>query len=86
MDFDHNKEWRRYAALFLHEAKEENLSQENIDACLSYAKPLLLRGLPVIYDGWHLAELCGYTLSYISGVCNRRSRYYRSFQVKKRSW
>lgn len=78
-------QWRRYAATFISAAKNAGLSQEDVDACLSYAKPICTRGFPVIYDALHFSMLVGYELHYLYGVTNAPHSYYRVYQIKKKS-
>ncbi|WP_262273409.1 retron St85 family RNA-directed DNA polymerase [Microvirga yunnanensis] len=77
--------WRQYAATFVSEAQQHRLSEEEIDACLQYAKPLMLSGLPVIYDVEHLSELVGYSIFYVMGAITRTANYYRHYSIPKRS-
>ncbi|AWN35423.1 reverse transcriptase family protein [Methylobacterium radiodurans] len=82
---NYETEWRRYAAAFLSAAKAKKLSQDDIDACLQYAKPLTLGGFPVIYDTDHFCGLVGYTPHYVLGAIKSTDRYYRQFSIKKKS-
>lgn len=79
------KQWRRYAALFLIEAEDSRLPKVLVDACLGYAKKLLLQGLPVIFDSYDLARQTGYLVEYITGAVAKPERYYRRFVIAKRS-
>jgi RNA-directed DNA polymerase len=77
--------WRRYAATFLTEAHSHGYEKPYIDACLSYAKKLILQGIPPIYDVEHLSLLSGYSLKYIYGVTNSSSNFYRKFKILKKN-
>lgn len=78
-------EWRRYAANFLSEARIKKLDQRDIDACLTYAKNLLLSGFPVVYDTNHFCQLVGYYPNYVMGAIKDSEKYYRSFEISKKS-
>lgn len=77
--------WRHYAATFLEQAHEAGLSKQDVDTCLTYAKKLLLQGIPPIYSLEHFASLVGYDVSYISGAISVTDRYYRKFTIIKKS-
>lgn len=74
-----------YEELFKAKANNEGYSQENIFRCLEYAKPLLEKNLPVIYNSSHLASLVGYKRSYLKRAIFFTEFFYRKFYVKKRN-
>jgi len=74
-----------YQAQFTKSAINAGYSQDNIIACLDYAKPLIDRGLPVIYNTSHLAALVGYRKEYIKKAAFNTPYYYRNFAVKKKN-
>lgn len=82
---DTETKWRHYAATFIAEAKHRGFSQDDIDACLSYAKPIMLAGFPVIFDILHLCSLVGYSSAYVFGAIGRSERHYRYYTIPKKS-
>ena len=77
--------WRRYAATFLATAEDVGLAKEDIDTCLSYAKKLLLQGIPPVYDLNHFSSIVGYDPSYVTGAAAATTKYYRRFTIPKKS-
>lgn len=77
--------WRRYAATFVAEAKHKGFSQEEVDVCLRYAKSLILSDLPAIFDISHFCLLVGYSPAYVLGAANRSEKYYRYYNIPKKS-
>lgn len=80
---------------FIVEAKEQNKSQEFIDACLAYGKKLTDKELPVIFSLEHLAMQMGIQSSYLRSLIGddkkdfvHESEYkyerYNYFKLKKR--
>lgn len=80
---------------FIVEAKEQNKSQEFIDACLAYGKNLADKELPVIFSLEHLAMQMGIQSSYLRSLIGddkndlvHKSDYkyerYNYFKLKKR--
>lgn len=80
---------------FILEAKEQNKSQEFIDACLAYAKKLAVNELPVIFSLEHLAMQIGIQSNYLRSLIGddkkdllHESEYkyerYNYFKLKKR--
>jgi RNA-directed DNA polymerase len=77
--------WSTYESRFRRAAKREGLSGAYVEQCLSYAKPLHEKKLPIIYDQQHLAVLVGYSVDFLLGASNGTERFYRSFSVRKTS-
>lgn len=77
--------WRRYAATFLSTAEDVGLPKDDIDACLTYAKRILLQGIPPIYDLNHFASIVGYDPAYLLGAIAATDKYYRKFVIPKKS-
>ncbi|MDW3190937.1 MAG: reverse transcriptase family protein [Cytophagales bacterium] len=74
-----------YRVQFQKKALEAGYTQSNIDACLSYAEPILKKGLPVIYNTSHLAGLVGYKKDYIKRAVFYPDFFYRRFEIKKKN-
>lgn len=77
--------WQDYATRFETAALAAGRSQDYIKRCLAYAHGLHERGLPIIYDQEHLAELVGYDIEYLRKASNRSKLFYRFFSIPKRS-
>ncbi|HIC30277.1 MAG TPA: RNA-directed DNA polymerase, partial [Flavobacteriaceae bacterium] len=54
------KKFEKYQKAFKTKAIQNGYSEDNINKCLHYAKPLIEKGLPVIYNTTHLSLLVGY--------------------------
>lgn len=72
-----------YKAEFTAKALENGYSAENISKCLYYAKPLLEKNLPIIYNISHLSALVGYNQSYIERAIVFTHYFYRKFEIPK---
>ena len=72
-----------YSREFITKALNAGYSSENITKCLNYARPLLEKKLPVIYDLSHFSVLVGYSTRYITHALIFTPFYYRRFQIKK---
>lgn len=73
----------QYEKKFRSKALKSGFSEDNIVACLNYAKPILEKGLPVIYNTANLAALVGYRTTYLKRAAKFTKFYYRSFTIKK---
>lgn len=73
----------QYEKKFRSKALKSGFSEDNIIACLNYAKPILEKGLPVIYNTANLAALVGYRTTYLKRAARFTKFYYRSFKIKK---
>ena len=74
----------QYEAAFIAKAKISGYSEENILKCLAYARPLVDKGFPVIYNTTNLAALVGYNKKYIKKAALFTYSYYRIFQIPKK--
>jgi RNA-directed DNA polymerase len=79
MNFQH------YAESFRKKALQATYSEDEIQKCLNYAKPLLEKRLPVIYNTTHLAALVGYRKVYIKKAVLYTNYFYRKFEISKRN-
>lgn len=75
--------FNQYEAAFREKAKKSGFSEENIVACLNYAKPLIENKIPVIYNTSHLAALVGYKTNYLKKAALFPKYYYRKFKIRK---
>ena len=74
-----------YKQEFELKASKAGYTVENIQRCLDYAKPLIDRGFPVIYNTSHLSVLVGYRKDYIKRAVIYTPYFYRDFEIKKRN-
>lgn len=72
-----------YEQNFRKEAANLGYSEQSINSCLNYAKPLIQRELPIIYNTTHLSALVGYKKDYLKKAAINTEYYYRKFKVKK---
>ena len=74
-----------YKREFTAKALENGYSAENINKCLTYAEPLIRKGLPVIYNTSHLSAMVGYKKSYIKRAVMFPKFFYRYFEIPKKN-
>ncbi|MCM1140697.1 MAG: reverse transcriptase family protein [Muribaculum sp.] len=74
-----------YSRQFRLLALQNKWSDEDIDNSLQYAKKLADKDLPIIYDQEHLSLLMGIEYSYLLGVSNSQSKYYKQYLLPKKS-
>lgn len=72
-----------YQHHFIEKANHSGYSEENIQRCLRYAKQLIEKGLPVIYNLDHFSALVGYNSLYILRAIVHTPYFYRYFEVEK---
>ena len=77
MDFEQYK--REFSEL----ASSVGYTEQNIQRCLNYAKPLLDKKIPVIYNTSNLSNLVGYKKEYLKRAVRYTSSYYRDFEIVK---
>jgi RNA-directed DNA polymerase len=75
--------WSLYAKRFKKEAEKQGYGEGYVKRCLSYAKPLYTKGLPVIYTQEHLAVLVGYSVEYLWRASNGTDHFYRKYKIPK---
>jgi len=64
---------------------QHGVKDELVADYLTYIKPLVDKGLPIIFDFKHLCLLLGKNTSYLASVVNASSSHYREFTIPKRS-
>ena len=74
-----------YETKFRKKAIDAGYSDENIQKCLAYAKNLLEKGYPVIYNSSNLSSLVGYKRSYIKRAIFSTNFFYRCFTIAKKN-
>lgn len=72
-----------YEKEFTAAALAKGKTAEYIQDCLSYAKPLIERGLPVIYDVKDFAKLVGVPRTELYRMANGTRSFYRHFEIPK---
>jgi retron-type reverse transcriptase len=75
----------RWIKKFAKECERRVISSKYRDECISYATPLLLNGVPVIFDLEHLALLTGIKSKYLTGMIYDTEKFYRKFEIPKKS-
>jgi len=79
MNFEH------YQREFTLKAVESGYSEQNIIACLKYAKKLFQNNVPVIYNTSNLSALVGYNKSYLKRAVTYTPYFYREFEILKKN-
>lgn len=79
MDFE------TYKSAFIKEAKAYNRSKKYIQNCLDYARPIIDKGCPIIYDARNFSMLVGYNLEYILRAISFTQSYYWHFSIDKKN-
>ena len=73
-----------YQTKFRDKAAQSGYSESNIQKCLNYAKPLLDKNLPIIYNTSHLSGLVGYNKLYLKRAADHTYYFYRYFSIPKK--
>ena len=76
--------WSFYKKDFKRQALEKKYSELEIDACLKYADNLYKQGLPIIFDGKHLAELIGFNSQVVYAASNAKELFYKEYIIPKK--
>ena len=76
-------EYSVYQRKFVEAAKAANKTDDYIAHCLDYSRPLLEKGLPVIYDVEHFSNLVGVKPDYLYIMANAQNQFYRRFRIPK---
>lgn len=77
--------FQQYSEAFRKKALSVSFSEEDIIYCLNYAKPIIEKELPVIYNTTHLAALVGYKKAYLKKAVLYTDYFYRTFEISKRN-
>ena len=77
--------FEQYKQEFEIKASNSGYTAENIERCLNYARPLIDKGFPVIYNTSHLSVLVGYRKDYIKRAVVYTPYFYRDFEIKKKN-
>ncbi|MCV9386992.1 reverse transcriptase family protein [Reichenbachiella ulvae] len=77
-------EYELYKEKFTSKAHRSGLTKQEIEECLSYARPLLDKNLPLIYNTSHFSRLVGIRKIYIKRASIYTKSYYRKFLIAKR--
>lgn len=71
-------EWRSYF-------RSRGIRPDLLPQYLDYIRPLVERGVPVIFDFRHLCELLGRTPDFLARASTAPEHFYRSFKIPKKS-
>jgi len=74
-----------YEKNFRIKAYKAGYSEDDIQKCLAYAKPLIENRLPVIYNTANLSALVGYNKYYLKKAALFTKSFYRKFTIKKKT-
>jgi RNA-directed DNA polymerase len=75
--------FEQYKIEFSKLASSSGYTEQNIQKCLLYAKPLIDNKLPVIYNTSNLSSLVGYKKDYLKKAVRFTSSFYRDFEILK---
>lgn len=75
----------RYKSAFEKKANKIGYSQDNLIACLEYARKLFESNVPVIYNTSHLSALVGYNKDYLKRAVSYTNSFYRTFDIRKKN-
>ena len=78
-----NMDFVKYSFQFTQLAILNGHTKEYVDSCLKYAKNLVDKNLPIIYDSEHFSELVGFKISYIKTVVEYPKSFYWIYKIKK---
>lgn len=74
-----SEEWRHFF-------EERDIKNKRVLAgYIQYIEDIEAKGLPPIFEMQHFSELVGVNKSYIAAVTKNSARFYRDFEIKKRS-
>lgn len=73
-----------YEKHFRIKAIKSGFSEDDIQSCLGYAKPLIDQNLPIIYNTSNLSALVGYRKNYLKRAVLFTPFFYRTFKIRKR--
>lgn len=77
--------WSQYKRLIISKAQKQGKTEEYIQTYLSYAEPLVKKGLPVITSITHLAHMVGLKHHYLCAMAYAPAKFYRRFSIKKKN-
>lgn len=75
----------QYKVAFEKAASNSGYSEDNINRCLNYAKPLLENNVPIIYNTSHLSSLVGCNKAYIKKAVFYTKSFYNDYEIKKKN-
>lgn len=73
----------KYIEDFISLAKSRGYGDQDIKTLLSYAQPLFLKHLPIIYDQYHLSLLLGYNYFFLLAITNSKHTFYKHYEIPK---
>lgn len=78
-------DFRQYSEEFRIVAIEKGYSDVEISYMLTYASKLTKKGLPIIFDQFHLSLLVGYDYYFLLAISNCQYRFYKHFEIPKKN-
>lgn len=78
-------DWPTYQKRFVSIAQSQGRAQTYIDQCLTYAKALNARGLPIIYNPEHLGTILGYRYQALVSASENPKPHYITYDIPKRN-
>lgn len=74
-----------YQKAFTEKAFKNGFSADEVNKCLTYAKPIIENGLPIIYNTSHLSSLVGYNKTYLKRASAYTSYFYKQHKIPKKN-
>lgn len=76
--------YERYQKAFTEKAIQNGYSVDEINKCLNYSKPIIEKGIPVIYNTSHLSALVGFNKKYLKRASAHTSSFYKRHVIPKK--
>lgn len=77
-------DWNSYSSRFEAEARRLGRSEQYVARCLTYARPLVTAGLPVVFDFDHLSALLGFQASALREALQNPLSLYSIYRIPKK--
>lgn len=77
--------YERYQKAFTEKAIQNGYSVDEINKCLNYSKPIIEKGIPVIYNTSHLSALVGFNKKYLKRASAHTSSFYKRHVIPKKN-
>ncbi len=77
--------YTEYRKSFIAKCEKHNYPPHIVENCLDYARTLLSKELPVIYNTTHLSNSVGYTKSYLKRAAKYSTFFYKDYSIPKKT-
>lgn len=77
--------FEKYQKSFTEKAIQNGYSVDEINKCLNYAKPIIEKGFPIVYNTSHLSALVGYNKKYLKRASASTSHFYKRHVIPKKN-